>query len=112
MKEPSQVGVVGAGAWGTALAGVLARKGHAVTIWSFEEDVASSINRKKTNPYLPGVELPETLRATTDLESAVSDAQLIVSATPSQFVRGVMDRHLRASALTHQLLHGLYLCQT
>lgn len=92
MKEPSQVGVVGAGAWGTALAGVLARKGHAVTIWSFEEDVASSINRKKTNPYLPGVELPETLRATTDLESAVSDAQLIVSATPSQFVRGVMDR--------------------
>ena len=92
MKEAARcVSIIGAGAWGTALGSVLAGKGHTVKVWSFEGDVASSINEKRTNPYLPGVELPETLRATTDLESAVSDAQLIVSATPSQFVREVME---------------------
>jgi glycerol-3-phosphate dehydrogenase (NAD(P)+) len=82
--------VVGAGAWGTALGTVLARKGHDVTIWSYEEDVAASINAGRGNRYLADVALPPNLRADTDLSAALSGAHLVVSAAPSQFVRRVM----------------------
>jgi glycerol-3-phosphate dehydrogenase (NAD(P)+) len=61
-----------------------------VTIWSHEDDVAASINAGKGNRYLADVTLPEALRAETDLAAAVSGAELVVSATPSQFVRSVM----------------------
>jgi len=82
--------VVGAGAWGTALGMVLAGEGHDVTIWSYEEDVAASINAGRGNRYLAGVELPSNMRADTDLRSALAGAGLVVSAAPSQFVRRVM----------------------
>jgi glycerol-3-phosphate dehydrogenase (NAD(P)+) len=82
--------VVGAGAWGTALAALLARKGHGVTIWSYESEVADSINTRKSNPYLADVALPAGLSATTDLPAAVAGAELVVSASPAQFVRSAM----------------------
>ena len=84
--------VVGAGAWGTALGTVLAGKGHEVTIWSHEDDVAASINAGTGNRYLAGVDLPGGLSAETDLSAAVTGAEVVVSATPSQFVRTVMTR--------------------
>jgi glycerol-3-phosphate dehydrogenase (NAD(P)+) len=82
--------VVGAGAWGTALGTVLAGKGHDVTIWSYEAEVAASINAGGGNRYLADVALPSNLRADTDLSAALSGADLVVSAAPSQFVRRVM----------------------
>lgn len=82
--------VVGAGAWGTALATLLARNGHDVRIWSYEAEVAKAINIQRRNPYLEGIDLPEGLCAETDLAAAVRGATLVVSATPSQFVRRVM----------------------
>lgn len=84
--------IIGAGAWGSALAVILARSGHAVRIWSYEADVARSINQRRLNPYLEGIELPPSIEADTDLAAAARDADVIVSATPSQFVRGVMTR--------------------
>ena len=63
--------VVGAGPWGTALAVLLAETGHDVTLWSYEKDVASSINERSENPYLQGVRLPPSIRAETDLVAAV-----------------------------------------
>lgn len=90
MTRPLQAAVVGAGAWGTALAHLLARKGHVVRIWSYEPEVADSINERRSNPYLPDVELPEGLMAVTDLSAAVGGAELVVSASPAQFVRSVM----------------------
>jgi glycerol-3-phosphate dehydrogenase (NAD(P)+) len=84
--------VVGAGAWGTALGTVLASKGHDVVLWSYEEDVAASINAGTGNRYLSDVALPERLRASTDLTAALSGAAVVVSATPSQFVRDTMAR--------------------
>jgi glycerol-3-phosphate dehydrogenase (NAD(P)+) len=90
--------VVGAGAWGTALGVVLAGKGHEVTVWSYEEDVAASINRGEGNRYLAGVALPEGLAADTDVGRALEGAELVVSATPSQFVRAVMERAAPAIA--------------
>jgi glycerol-3-phosphate dehydrogenase (NAD(P)+) len=71
---------------------VLARNGHAVRIWSYEEDVARSINERHANPYLEGVELPASIRAETELAVAVRGAEVVVSASPSQFVRGVMSQ--------------------
>jgi glycerol-3-phosphate dehydrogenase (NAD(P)+) len=80
--------VLGAGAWGTALAMTLAGKGHRVTLWSYEADVAEEIERQRTNRYLAGVTVPGNLVATTDLPAAVRGAELVLS--PSQVVRSVM----------------------
>ena len=61
----AQTAVIGAGAWGTAVAKVIADKGKEVVIWSLEEDNRDDINLNHRNSrYLPGVQLPETLKAT------------------------------------------------
>jgi glycerol-3-phosphate dehydrogenase (NAD(P)+) len=86
-----RIGVVGAGSWGTALANLLAKKGHDVTMWSFEADVADAINRQHRNTrYLTEIPLAESLRATASLADAVKDAACIVSVSPAQHVRAVM----------------------
>jgi glycerol-3-phosphate dehydrogenase (NAD(P)+) len=86
-----QVAVVGAGSWGTTLANLLAKKGHEVRLWSFEEDVTAAIHKTRENTiYLPGVSLDGRLQATSDLSGAVRGAGVVVSVSPSQHVRGVM----------------------
>jgi glycerol-3-phosphate dehydrogenase (NAD(P)+) len=86
----SRVGVIGAGSWGTALAVLLARKGHTVTMWSHDPAVAERANRERRSSYLPAVAIPDTMRVVTDLPRAVDGADLVLSVSPSQFVRGVM----------------------
>ena len=86
----SRVAVVGAGSWGTALAGVLAGNGHDVGLWSFEAHVVQSIAERHESPYLPGIPLARDLRATGSIEEAVAGAEVVVSVSPSQFVRSVM----------------------
>lgn len=82
--------VIGAGAWGTALANVLAGNSHATVLWANEPDVAESINHGHENPrFLPGFQLHPELRATPDKETAVSGAELIVFAAPSHVLRDV-----------------------
>jgi len=81
--------VVGAGAWGTALADLLASNGHETSIWAFESDVVDSINGKHTNRFLHGAELAPSLRATRDLDDALTDAELVVYVTPSHHLRRV-----------------------
>jgi glycerol-3-phosphate dehydrogenase (NAD(P)+) len=90
--------VLGGGSWGTALAAHLRRAGHPVRLWLRDQAVADEINRRRQNPaYLPGVELPAGLKATTDLAEAVSAAKTIFVVIPSEFCRGVY-RRLRAHA--------------
>ncbi len=82
--------VVGAGAWGTALATVLAENGHDVVVWAFEPDVADAINTRHENPrFLPGVTLATTIRATHDEAAALREAEFVVLATPSHVLRQV-----------------------
>jgi glycerol-3-phosphate dehydrogenase (NAD(P)+) len=82
--------VIGAGAWGTALANLLAENGHQTIVWAYEPDVAEAINEGHENPrFLHGVALQPELRATSDHETAVSEAELIVYATPSHVLRDV-----------------------
>jgi glycerol-3-phosphate dehydrogenase (NAD(P)+) len=87
----SRVAVIGAGSWGTTLAGVLAKNGHDTRLWALEKDVVHEINADHENRrFLPGARLPESLRATTDLEVALAGAEVLVSVVPSQFVARVM----------------------
>lgn len=89
--ESPNIAVVGAGAWGTALAFVLASKGFPVTLWAREEEVVAAVNTEHENTvFLPGAKLPENLTATSDLQAAVSGKDLIVSVVPSQFLRSVV----------------------
>ncbi len=82
--------VVGAGAWGTALADLLATNGCDVRLWAFERDVADAISERHENPrFLPGVQLAPTVGATSVLSDAVADAALVVLAVPSAHLRGV-----------------------
>lgn len=92
----TRVAVIGAGSWGTALALVAARAGHEVNLWSHSPDVAHAITEHRINVvYLPEISLPANISATDDLESAVSDAELVVSAVPSHVCREVFGRLAR-----------------
>jgi glycerol-3-phosphate dehydrogenase (NAD(P)+) len=85
--------VVGAGAWGTALADLLARNGHETILWAFETDVADAVMRQHVNPrFLPGARVSPTLRATSDLGEAVHGAELVCLATPAQHLRTILRR--------------------
>jgi glycerol-3-phosphate dehydrogenase (NAD(P)+) len=78
------VAVLGAGSWGTALAALIARHGHRATLWGRDAGVVAAIDARHENPhYLPGIALPDTLRATTDLAVALRDADLVLVAVPS-----------------------------
>ena len=78
------VAVLGSGSWGTALASLIARNGHATTIWGRDADQVASIrDRHENTRYLPGIPLPDALAATTDLGAAVAGADLVLVVTPS-----------------------------
>ena len=80
------VSVVGAGAWGTALAGVAARAGREVVLWARNADVAKSIAATRANPKLPGVKLDAAISVTSDITEAAK-ADIILIATPAQNLR-------------------------
>lgn len=85
----NHIGVLGAGAWGTALAQVAAENGP-VTLWAFEPEVASAINEVRENSaFLPGIKLSDSIRATAHIaEMAACDALLVV--TPAQHMRVIL----------------------
>jgi glycerol-3-phosphate dehydrogenase (NAD(P)+) len=79
---------MGAGSWGTTIAKVIADAGNEVVLWSRREEVAVEINETKRNSdYLPGIDLPNNLTATSDLGFALKDAEQIYLAIPSQSLR-------------------------
>ncbi|MEU9147478.1 NAD(P)H-dependent glycerol-3-phosphate dehydrogenase [Streptomyces sp. NPDC048349] len=89
MTRPVKAAVYGTGSWGTAFGMVLADAGCEVTLWGRRRELADAINTGRTNPdYLPGIELPENLRATTDPAEAARGADFTVLAVPSQTLRG------------------------
>ncbi|MBT4888401.1 MAG: NAD(P)-dependent glycerol-3-phosphate dehydrogenase [Rhodospirillales bacterium] len=94
MSDPIQnpvkkIGVLGAGAWGSALACVAARAGCEVTLWAHKQELAEIIGLTHTNPdYLPGVDLDQNIHATHDIEQAI-DADAVLIVTPAQAMRDV-----------------------
>ncbi|MEO7363278.1 MAG: NAD(P)H-dependent glycerol-3-phosphate dehydrogenase, partial [Gemmatimonadaceae bacterium] len=83
--------VIGAGAWGTAIADRLARNGHSTLLWAREEDVVDSINATHENKrFLAGALLGQTLRATSDMRAALDGADVVIYAAPSHVLRPVV----------------------
>ncbi|MFA5515487.1 MAG: NAD(P)H-dependent glycerol-3-phosphate dehydrogenase [Desulfuromonadales bacterium] len=85
------IGVIGAGSWGTTLADLLARKGHAVTLWVYEADLAERLSLCRENDlYLPGFPLAANLTFTADLPLAAAGKELLLLVPPSQSMRSVV----------------------
>jgi glycerol-3-phosphate dehydrogenase (NAD(P)+) len=83
--------VIGAGAWGTALADLLARNGHPVRLWAREPDVVASIASKHENArFLTGVRLADQIQPTGDVREAVRGALLVICAVPSEHLRTIV----------------------
>ena len=106
-----QVTILGAGSFGTALAAHLAVAGHRVRLWARDPALAAEISRRRVNDvYLPGVELPPSLTATSDLGEALADSELVIVAVPSHGLRHVMVAarpHLPAAATIVSTTKGL-----
>jgi glycerol-3-phosphate dehydrogenase (NAD(P)+) len=87
-KASPSISIIGAGAWGTALAQALAQAGRSVTLWARESDVVEQINTRHENAvFLSNVPLHPSIQATNDLSTATQSANLILLVTPAQHIR-------------------------
>lgn len=84
----ADISIIGAGSWGTALAVLLHRNGHKITVWSIvEAEIRMLQQEREHKDKLPGVRLPEDMVFTTNLEEAVKDKDVLVLAVPSLYTR-------------------------
>lgn len=106
----STISIVGAGAWGTALAIHAARMGHAVRLWAREPEVAQSAEHQRENPFLAGFHLSKSISVTLDAAEAVKGADLVVLVPPSKFLRAtatMVAPHVGAGALVAVASKGI-----
>ena len=102
MPPIKNIAVIGAGAWGTALAKILAEKGLAIRLWAYEPNIVDAINTSHENPlFLKGVTLPAALTATSSFADALEGCDGILFVTPSHVARPVLER--LAACLTHPI---------
>ena len=86
----NRVAVIGAGGWGTALANLMASKGHPVALWGYEPPLVEMLRETRVNtPFLPGVRLHDAVAPTADMAQAVDGAELLLVVPPSKGMRGV-----------------------
>jgi glycerol-3-phosphate dehydrogenase (NAD(P)+) len=86
-----RIAIIGAGSWGTALAVIAARAGHAVCLWSRNSEVVSSIDERRVNSrYLTSTSIPDSVIATTDINAALRGASMVVLAAPSHAARELL----------------------
>ncbi len=108
----SKIAVIGAGAWGTAIAIALGRKGtHEVHLWAYEKEVVESVNARHTNDlFLAGETIPESVHATSSLPEALDGTGFVVSVMPSHHARRVwqqMKPHLTQDMLFVSATKGI-----
>jgi glycerol-3-phosphate dehydrogenase (NAD(P)+) len=112
----TRVAVLGAGSWGTAFSMVLADAGNSVTIWGRRESVCASINQDHENTdYLPGVRLPDPVKASHEPQSVLDGVDVVVIAVPSQSLRENLETwapYLAPDALLVSLMKGIELGTT
>ncbi len=85
-----KIAIIGAGSFGTSLAFLLGEKGIPVSLWARRKELADEINAAKHTPYLPGVNLPATISASSSLEECMDHASVIVLAIPSPYLREIL----------------------
>jgi glycerol-3-phosphate dehydrogenase (NAD(P)+) len=108
----SEIAVIGAGAWGTAISIALGRKGsHRIRLWAHEKEVCDSIAQQRVNDkFLPACPIPNSVTSSNDLATAIDGAQIVVSVMPSQHCRGIFEQmrtHLRPDTLIVSATKGL-----
>ena len=84
---PVNVLVLGAGTWGTTLAGHLHGGGHQVRVWEYAPEVVAELERSRRHPKLPDVEIPGGIEFTTEIQTAASGMEIVVCAVPAGHVR-------------------------
>ncbi len=100
-----KITVIGDGAWGTALALNLISNHHEVTLWgAFPDYLAEMRASHKNSRFLPGIRLPETLRLESDLAAATADSEIVLLATPTQFLRGVLKKLATLPAVQQRIV--------
>ena len=87
-----KLGVIGAGAWGTAFAIHLAKQGYKISLWCYENKTAENITKGENNDFLPGIEIPKLIKPTTQLSTVVEGAKAIFFAVPVQNLASVVSR--------------------
>lgn len=86
----TNIAIIGAGSWGTALALVAARAGHAVKLWAHSREVLEALRQRRENTvYLPGFPLPENIEPVAEFSAALHEAELVVTVVPSHVCREV-----------------------
>jgi glycerol-3-phosphate dehydrogenase (NAD(P)+) len=109
----NKVAVLSAGSWGTAFSMVLADAGNDVTLWARREEIAAAINHERENAeYLPGIQLPPAVDATSDVEKALHGADVVVLSMPSQTLRASLTAwvpFLEPDAVLVSLMKGVEL---
>ncbi|HEY3910918.1 MAG TPA: NAD(P)H-dependent glycerol-3-phosphate dehydrogenase [Stellaceae bacterium] len=101
-----RLAIIGAGAWGTALAIVAERAGASPVLWARDPEIAAAISERHENPsYLPGIALNPGIAATAAIAAAVAGAEAALLAVPAQFLRGMLDRLSPALPRGLPLLH-------
>jgi len=105
------IATIGAGNWGTALASTFAQLGHAVTLWAYEQEVVESIRARRENElFMPGVKLPQSLAATSDLQEALAGAEIVVTVMPSHVCGSIYQQmlpHLRPEMIFVSATKGI-----
>lgn len=85
--------ILGSGGWGTALGIILHNNRHKVTLWEFDKEYAHTLSEFRENfYYLPKIKIPEKIAITSDIQSAIEGKELIVVATPTQYIRSVIEK--------------------
>jgi glycerol-3-phosphate dehydrogenase (NAD(P)+) len=106
-----KIAVIGAGSWGTTFSKVLADGGSDVMLWSRREEVATEINTSHRNgDYLPGVNLPENIVASTDIEKVLSGASQVYISVPSQSLRANLEqwgKFIASDSIVVSLMKGV-----
>jgi glycerol-3-phosphate dehydrogenase (NAD(P)+) len=98
--ESKNIGVIGAGAWGTAIAHALAKEGHSVEIWAMEADVVEGINEKHENfKFLEGLSLSQNVTATQNIQKAASQKEFLILASPSLYLAKTVSQLLGVSSI-------------
>jgi glycerol-3-phosphate dehydrogenase (NAD(P)+) len=109
----ARIAVIGAGSWGTALAGRLAANGNDTLLWAYEPELVAEINSLHTNSlYLTGINLHPALACTGDLKEAVNGRGIVVLVTPVQVMRGILKQlsaHISKDAIIVNASKGIEL---
>jgi len=99
-----KITVLSDGGWGTALATLLCKNNHQVTLWGLFPDYIQEMQKSRENPrYLPNIKLPETLQLTSNLAEAMQNCQIAVLASPSQYMRGLLTKISQLNLKQHPI---------